>query len=170
VELCDGLRFQNEPVNEIRIQGWLEGFGEDRYRYLAFRMLQRFVYEGYFRSERLDDLWSRLAKEIRNNFLPVRVRYGARNNAENLFIVDFGEPGSSARGVPSTLRTSFQVKKDNVVSPKELVGAVRQHDDAVLLVLDDFIGSGSTVTNVLARLLAALLAGSSSHPRRSVRS
>jgi hypothetical protein len=156
VELCSGLYYQNEHVNEIRVSGWLEGFGSDRFKHLAFQLLQRLVYEGYFRSDSMSTHWSALAKEVRKEFLPVNVRYGARDDAANLFILEFGGAGSSGRGTPAAVRTSFKVRKSNIIGTSDLVEAVSAHDEAVVLVLDDFIGSGETVVELLSAAESAL--------------
>ena len=51
--LSRNLVYDGEHVTEIRINAWLEQFGDNYHQYLAFRMLRRMIQDGYFTSSKL---------------------------------------------------------------------------------------------------------------------
>ena len=159
VQLSKQLRYQNEHVTEIRLNAWLEQFGDNYHQYLAFRMLRRMIMDGYFTSTKLQNtVLPRLSSNV-GDLAAYRHLVRDTNNQtfKNAYLIDHGVPGDSTQGTISAIAKSLRIKKANILGIDEVVNGVRTANaGAVLFLLDDYSGTGSHLTKTLDKLLDSI--------------
>ncbi|WP_426624939.1 phosphoribosyltransferase-like protein [Leifsonia sp. McL0607] len=155
VALARQLRYRGEHVTEIRIRAWLEQFGDHYRQYLAFKMLRRMVFDGYFTSTRLQNIeLPRLAAAVNELGAARQFVREANNQAlRNAFLIDHGVPGDSTQGTTSALAKALRVKKANIIKPSLIPERLRGQNSAVLFLLDDYAGTGTHLRGEMASIL-----------------
>lgn len=156
VDLAHGLNYAGGAINELQLRAWIDQFGEDaRDRHLAFLLLRRLIKEGYFTHNRMyRSILPKLAERIRDKVPELRV--GKQNYVENAIIVSHGVLGSSAPTFVGSLRQILRVKKENCTTIEGARDRIAGLKDPVLILVDDFAGTGNQLSKSLADLCAEL--------------
>lgn len=156
VTLATNLSYAGHGVNELKLQAWLEQFGEDpRDRYLAFLLLQRLVTDGYFTSRKIyRSILPKIRDEIHRSVPEIVV--GRQNYLSNVIIVNHGRQGSSGPAVQTHLHQILRVKKENCVAIADVAARMQKIDNPVVVVMDDFSGTGQQLEKSVSSLCAEL--------------
>jgi len=156
VELAGGLSYAGRAVNEVQLQAWIHQFGEDmRDRHLAFLLLRRLIKEGYFTNRAMyQTVLPKLAEQIRSKVPELHI--GKQNYIENAIIVSHGALGSSAPTFATSLRQVMKVKKENCTTVDGVRDRMARMRAPVLLLVDDFAGTGNQLSKSLASLCTEL--------------
>lgn len=157
-ELSRGLIYAGEAVSEIRIKAWLEQFGDNYQQFLAYQMLRRMVKDGYFDSTQLQTkLIPRLATNISQSAAGRSIIKDRNNYLKNGYILQHGVPGDSTQSSISAMRSILKVKKAQILEADALSLAIAKSDStAVVMVLDDFCGTGSHLERTVGQLKEVL--------------
>jgi hypothetical protein len=156
VELAQGLNYAGSAISELRLEAWVQQFGEDaRDRHLAFMLLRRLIKEGYFTHNRIyRTILPKLAEQIRDKVPELRT--GRQNYLENAIIISHGVLGSSAPTSATSLRQILRVKKENCTTIEGVRGLMTHIKDPVLMLVDDFSGTGNQLSKSLNALCEEL--------------
>lgn len=156
VELARNLQYRGEQVTEIRVKAWLEQFGGNDRQYLAYKMLRRMLLDGYFTPTRLQRTEiPRLVKSINeSNAARIMLRDPKGQYYRNAYLVNHGVPGDSTQGTLSLVAKALKITKSNIVKASEIADRIRpSHSDVVLLLLDDYCGTGTHLSRELDSLV-----------------
>lgn len=157
--LSRGLIYRGEHISEIRIQAWLNQFGDHYHQHLAYQMLHRMVIDGYFTASRLHE---KVMPKLRDNIATLQAsRQILRDNNQqymkNAYLLDHGVAGDSTQGTLSALCKTLKIKKANVLSASDMAVRLRMSEAGVVVfVLDDYCGSGKHLETSLAELVKEL--------------
>jgi hypothetical protein len=156
VELAQGLNYAGSAVNALQLEAWIHQFGEDpRDRHLAFLLLRRLIKEGYFTHSRMyRTILPKLADQIREKVPELRT--AKQNYIENAIIVSHGVLGSSAPMSATSLRQILRVKKENCTTIEGVRDRMAHIKDPVLILVDDFAGTGNQLAKSVGALCAEL--------------
>jgi hypothetical protein len=150
VEIAKGLDYAGRRVNEIQLRAWIDQFGDDpRDRHLAFLLLRRMVREGYFSGTAIHRILPRLADQIRAKVPELQTAKGYLTNA---ILVSHGAIGSSTPATVTSFHQIMRIKKADCVPVNQVPERIERIKNPVLIVVDDFAGTG----NQLARTVDAL--------------
>ena len=157
VQLTRGVTFCGDPVSETYLAGWLEQFSVDSRRY-AFLLAKRLLTEGFYSNAKLSqEIMPTLSRKIqgtRSWSVALKDRNGFLRNA---YILDHGLSGSSSHAIATTLTKLLKIKKSNVLSADEFVEVSREVvEPSIIIVADDFAGSGETLRRSTQDLLSKL--------------
>ncbi len=147
-DLVVGLQYCGDHVNEIRVRAWLEQIEDAEGRYLAFKLLKRLVTEGYFGVDRMQrEALPDLRRSILRGKAGTVQALGKDRYLQNFLVVDHGKAGSSAPSMTLALLRVLKIRKTNVLTSSSLVDRLRNpRETKVLLVLDDFAGTGAQLS------------------------
>lgn len=155
MRLTRNVSFCGEAISEVRLSGWLEQFSEDD-RYFAFLLAKRLFEEGFFSNTKLtQEILPSLKRAISSTSAwSTRVVDGG-GYAKNVYFLVHGAAGSSSHGITGTLAKLLKVKKTNIVDAADFMKATKGlTTECVLIVADDFAGSGNQLREVLSQTLA----------------
>jgi hypothetical protein len=152
------LYYQDQRINEVKIELWLEQF-EDAYdRHLAFRLLERLVTTGYVDSETTTNLVKELyGRATSDSGIAIQVH---RNRAQNVFVTT--AKSREALELVSLFRSTNRILSRLCGSLDKVVELVKDavNDEAqpkgLIVFVDDFIGSGMKTRRVIERCLEVL--------------
>jgi len=83
-------------------------------------------------------------------------RLDKKGYLQNFLVVDQGGQGSSAQPMISAVCKTMKIRKSNVVTVEELPERLPNTSDPILLVLDDFAGTGSQLDGRVKELITSL--------------
>lgn len=165
LDVSEKLIFQGSPVSDIRIRAWLEQFGGSWNQHLAFRLLQRLSDEGFFSDDLMSTrVYPALAKAIlrteAGRYQRLTDAKGRRKYRENFYLLDRRRGGSSADVTNRALLASLGIRKQtNLITEDRLahIFETTGHTGrSVLLVVDDFLGSGTQMAKTTSELVGSL--------------
>jgi len=159
VELARNLQYKGEQITEIRVKAWLEQFGGNDRQYLAYKMLRRMLLDGYFTSTRLQRTEiPRLVKSINeSNAARIMLRDPKGQYYRNAYLINHGKPGDSTQGTLSVVAKALKITKSNIIRASEIADRIRPaQSDVVLLLLDDYCGTGTHLTGELDALVQTI--------------
>lgn len=159
VELAEGLFYCGEQINEIRIRSWLEQVDSPRKRWLLLALLRRLVAEGYYSPNRIgQELLPQLVTSVKDTSAGARQRLDKHGYMTNWYVYDYAESGRSGKGVARNVAGALKIRKtSNVLVLKDLIERIQvERADSVILVADDFIGTGNTMKAELQVLIDGL--------------
>lgn len=143
-----GFKYRGESITRDDVVQWLDQFDNAVEQRLMFRLLERFrliteaeLLEGLRRLNRLIGHEGRISLDR-----------GQRTLA-HVVVAGVGGPGTSGEAIAYKYRQANNVRQRNVVGVDQ-IGARLAEDPAVrsVVLVDDFIGSGKTVTKSLATI------------------
>jgi hypothetical protein len=140
--------FKGSQVTEDKVRSWLAQFGSDlRKQRLMFRLLERVrFYNAAAIRAKMKEAQSRISAE------PSAVRSQKKRGDILLSYVD--APGKSGVYYAKTFADENNIYINNVVDPANLVDRISTGGFSVLLFVDDFLGSGTTASKGLQRVLS----------------
>jgi hypothetical protein len=150
--------FPSGTPNNLTLQSWVEQLEDPTHRYLAFRLLERLCTSGFFSDQRMStSVVPSLVDALTTGPLRGRVRRGSNNWLTGISVFQHGAPGSSGPSLVRQMLAALRITKSSV-SEVEGVQRIVASDDppTVVLVLDDFAGSGKQLTRVVGGLTDAL--------------
>lgn len=157
VDLSDKLTYQGQSVSEMRIKAWLEQFGDYYHQYLAYLMLRRMVTDGYFTHSRLEKCITDLKTSVLNSPVSQAIARDGKTYSKNVVLVDHASAGDSTQQFLSVFAKSLHVKKADIKPIDETVAAVAAASrPMVIMLLDDFAGSGSHLSSTARDLIEGL--------------
>ncbi|MGW5194575.1 phosphoribosyltransferase-like protein [Kribbella sp. NPDC004138] len=149
VRLTQNVVFCAEPVSEVRLGAWLEQFPAD-VRYLAFKVAERLLTEGYFSATRMtQEVLPALKSGIMDTAAWSHRKSDSGGYAKNAYVLQHGIGGASSHAVATTLTKLLRIKKTNVVTVEGFLSATKSISaPSILLVADDLAGTGTQLRNV----------------------
>lgn len=156
--LSRGLVYGGEHVSEIRIRAWLDQFGSGDQQYFAYLMLKRMVEDGYFTTTRMhEQLLPRLRDQVLTSGAARSIVRDNNRYMRNGYMLKHGRAGDSTQGATSAIGKQLHIKKANVLAPEELASTVTSRPGtSVVMLLDDFSGSGTHLRSVLHHFMELL--------------
>ena len=167
VAVAKNLVYQGEAVSDIRIKAWLEQFGDARNQELVYQLLRYVKEHGYYNDARLMPLFKKLhslviASQTEDGQWAQQVK---KRKPTNLFVSCVDREGKSGSAMIYVYRNANQL-------PPHLTGGLDEAaaflkaatGPCVLILVDDFIGSGGTFVEGINHLESAL--GGSLHDHR----
>jgi hypothetical protein len=152
VDLAQGLSYGGREVNAMELTAWIEQFSDDaRDRYLAFLLLQRLIKEGYYTSAGIYRTILPKLKEAIRRIVP-EIETSKGNYLLNVIIASHGREGSSVPATVTSLHQVMRIRKDNCVPIDEVPALAEGFRRPVILVLDDFVGTGQQLTRAVRSL------------------
>lgn len=160
-KIAQALYYQHKHVNEVKIELWLEQF-EDAYdQYLAFRLLERLVTKGYVDSEAETALVKELYRRVRADS-GIAIQLDQRSRPQNIFVTTAEGSEREARQLVRVFGNANRIPSRMCGSLDEIVELVKDAVDdesqpkGLIVLVDDFIGSGIITRRVIERCLEAL--------------
>ena len=166
LDIADGLVYQGEPVSDLRVKAWLDQFSGQRQQELAMTLLQHLKTEGYIDEARLYQMCKSLHRIVVQEEADIgdwapRMK---RRKTTNLFVSYLGNDGKSGSTLLYRYRTANNLPTQLTGSPEEAVEFLREsarvQKRTVIVLLDDFIGTGGSCIDALGsfrELMAKLL-------------
>lgn len=157
VQLARGLEYQGRTVGAVDLQGWVEQLPDPSHRYLAFQVLKRVCTAGYFSQSRLQtEVVPKLVSSLRLGPLNGRELRATNGYLTRVLLLDHGARGSSAPALQRMMLTHLRLAKGAVTPIDEVAERVRREEPSLVLVVDEFAGSGSQITRVVDELATEL--------------
>jgi hypothetical protein len=151
------LSYQSRPVSTTDLQAWVEQLADNTHRYLAFQLLRRACTEGYFSQHRVQtEVVPALTERLREGPLKGRERRTPSQWLTSVIIVDHGASGSSAPALLRQMLASLRITKAAVAREEDAAARVAAEHPVLVLVLDEFAGTGRQLSAVVKRLMEAL--------------
>lgn len=157
VQLARNVSYQGRTLSALDLQGWVEQLPDQSHRYLAFQLLRRVCTEGFYSQERVQaEVVPRLTEALRKGPLVGRESRTSNNYLTNVLVLEHGPTGGSATGIIRQLLASLRITKSSVTSLAQVRERVGSERPALILVLDEFSGSGSQIGRVVDSLVQEL--------------
>jgi len=155
--LARNLSYQARPISTLDLQGWVEQLADPTHQYLAFQLLRRACSSGFLSQHRMQtEVVPRLTQNLRDGPLNGRERRSPNNYLTGVLVLDHGAAGSSAPALARQMLSSLRIAKAAMASPEEIAARVAKEHPSLILVLDDFAGSGRQLSGVVATLTEEL--------------
>lgn len=159
VEVAEGWpSYQGRPVTTEDLRAWLDQFGTPREQRIVFKLLPhlRFYSAGLVR-EKLKEAHAIVRRGL------TQVIEKGKTKRSDIAVTYLGGTGKSSMKIARHYADEANIYTKNVVTLGELLGRVDEDEEIrTVVILDDFVGSGSTLINQLeeeAERLRALAAG-----------
>ncbi|MFF0340343.1 hypothetical protein [Kribbella sp. NPDC004875] len=155
IRLTQNLIFCAEPVSEVRLGAWLDQFPVEA-RYLAFRVAERLLTEGYFSATRMtQEVLPALKAGIMDTAAWSNRQSDSGGYAKNAYLLQHGIGGASSHAIATTLTKLLRIKKTNVVTVDGFLSATKSISaPSILLIADDLAGTGTQLRNVATEAAA----------------
>jgi hypothetical protein len=155
--LARNLSYQARPVSTLDLQGWVEQLPDPTHQYLAFQMLRRACSDGYFSQHRVQtEVVPRLTEHLRDGPLAGRERRAPNNYLTSVLVLDHGSSGSSAPAVARQMLSSLRIAKAAMTPQSEIADRAAAERPSLILVLDEFAGTGRQLSGVVRKLAEEL--------------
>jgi hypothetical protein len=151
--LARNLSYQSRPISALDVEGWVGQLADPAHQYLAFQLLRRACTTGFFSQHRVQtEVVPRLTESLRDGPLKGRERRASNNYLTSVLVLDHGVAGSSAPALARQMLSSLRIAKAAMVSQDEIAARAAEEHPTLILVLDEFAGSGRQLSGVLSRL------------------
>ena len=159
VAVARDLAYQGAAVSDLRVKAWLEQFGDARNQELVFQLLRHVKERGYYNGSRLIPLFKKLhslviASQTADGQWAQKVK---KRKPTNLFVSYVDREGKSGAAMIYVYRNANQLPPHLTGSLDEAAAFLRAATGpCVLILVDDFIGSGGTFVEGIRDLESAL--------------
>ena len=157
LDVSEDLVYQDAPVSDLQVKAWLDQFTGQRHQELAMALLQHLKSDGYIDDAKLHQMCKSLHKIIvqeetsSSDWAPVV----KRRKITNLFVSYLGKDGKSGSTLLYRYRTANNLPAEMTGSPQDAVeflkGSAHRQKKAVVVMIDDFIGTGGSCIEGLAK-------------------
>lgn len=148
------LSYQSQPVSTTDLQAWVEQLSDKTHQYLAFQLLRRACTDGYFSQHRVQtEVVPALTERLRAGPMRGRERRSSNQWMTDVIVVDHGASGSSAPALLRQMLASLRITKAAIVREENAAARIALERPVLVLVLDEFAGSGRQITGVVTRLV-----------------
>ena len=159
VAVARDLAYQGAAVSDLRVKAWLEQFGDARNQELVFQLLRHVKERGYYNGSRLMPLFKKLhslviASQTADGQWAQKVK---KRKPTNLFVSYVDREGKSGAAMIYVYRNANQLPPHLTGSLDAAAAFLRAATGpCVLILVDDFIGSGGTFVEGISNLESAL--------------
>lgn len=155
IRVAKDLIYQGGIVSELKVKAWLEQFGAARSQELMFALLKRVRERGYYNSQRVFPILKRLhalilAEMASDGEWAQQVR---KRRPTNVFVSYLDKEGKSGASMLYEYRTANGLPSGLTGSLEDAAAFARAAATrSVIVLVDDFIGTGGTFVEGLRRL------------------
>jgi tetratricopeptide (TPR) repeat protein len=150
--IAKGLRYQSREITTIDLDAWLLQFPEEQWRHFALKMLKRcrdrYYYDEATVRSKLQHLWQKAVTWLqkRPEFQRIPEKELVR---DHVWFACLGKASKSEDLMLRLLRQECEIPSERVVDDwyKLLRDAKEQPTETVVIVVDDFIGTGSNLVD-----------------------
>lgn len=151
------LSYQSNPISTTDLQAWVEQLPDKTHQYLAFQLLRRACTDGYFSQHRVQtEVVPALTERLREGPLKGRERRAPNQWLTGVIVLDHGASGSSAPALLRQMLASLRITKAAVAREEDAAARIAVERPVLVLVLDEFAGSGRQLSGAVRRLVEAL--------------
>lgn len=140
--------YQGRKRTESEVRDWLKQFGSSSDQRLMLKLLQHLrFYSGDIIREKFEQAHRSVVRSI------ITIVEKGRRSRRDILVSYLGTPGSSGPSMARLYRQTNNIYRDNCVSPDEILKHVLEVKEiSALVFVDDFVGTGQTVTELLKKL------------------
>jgi hypothetical protein len=157
VELSRAVSFRGQRLTPLDFQAWVEQFQDKGHQYLAVQILKRLASDGYFSNDRVqEEIVPLLTAALQNGPLRGRVRRNPNSYLSHVLVLEHGAPSSSAAAFLRPMLSALRITKASVSSLADLPLRLGDDNIHVILVLDEFAGTGTQISKTVAECRSRL--------------
>jgi hypothetical protein len=162
-QLARNLTYQSKVLGAIDLEGWVTQLSDPSHQYLAFQLMRRTCTTGFFSQQRvLTQVVPALTQALRSGPLLGREHRATNNYLTRVVVLDSGAAGTSAPVLIRPMLSSLRIVKAAVTSMHDIGTRTATERPRLILVLDEFAGSGRQIAGVVNSLIEKL---STANPR-----
>jgi hypothetical protein len=166
VAAADQLFYQGRQITTDEVRVWASQFGNLDDQRLMLKLLHRLRDQGLYTQEKLMHALGQLHALIRQraqerNF-PMYLGSNINRQVQNVYVTHADSVGESGSSLARSYRSQNKIPERLCGTPEKIFTAIRKNAStrAILVCLDDFIGSGHTgaaqIQNLMPRLNASI--------------
>ncbi len=162
-EVSQGLSYRGRDIGTDEVRVWLEQFGVIESQRLMLKLLRKLRDTGLHSLDKfmfaLSELHKLARQEANSRKFSLNIDTKNRNRIKNCFVTHADETGKSGSEVVKQYRSQNSVYVDNCGDPSKVISAMAKGDwdSAVLVCVNDFVGTGHSATADLKQNVIDLL-------------
>jgi hypothetical protein len=151
------LSYQSRPVSTTDLQAWVEQLPDKTHQYLAFQLLRRACTAGYFSQHRVQtQVVPALTERLKAGPLKGRERRSSSQWLTDIIVIGHGAAGTSAPAFLRQMLPSLRITKAAIVRKEDAAARIAAERPVLVLLVDEFAGSGRQISGVVTRLVDTL--------------
>lgn len=146
--------YKGKSITEDFVRTWLSQFGEITNQRLAFNLLKSIkFYNSTLIREKLNTAFSIVIRTL-NRLEKERVLIKGQSTRKDLLVSYLDEPAKSGAYYAKLFADENNIFHQNVIEKSKIITRIQNHNDNIngLIFIDDFIGTGKSITDNLNEL------------------
>jgi hypothetical protein len=161
IAVIEGLSYRGRSVSADEVRVWASQFGGLDEQRLMLKLLHRLRDQGFFDQERLMFALGQLHRMVRQKAREQRFEIhlsSASHLAQNVYITHGDKVGESGSALVRSYRNQNKIPERFCGLPEKIFAAIGKNVNtrAIVVCIDDFIGSGYSATTQINNLIPRL--------------